>query len=200
MEMAMHRVIVIEFASLDGVMQDPDGAEQTKGGGWAFRFGREAVAGDKFRLGEVLDTGALLLGRVTWEHFATLWPSRTDEFSTKMNRIPKLVVSRALDRVDAWDNSELVRGDLVDAVMRRKETQDVVVIGSLSVAQMLAAHDLVDEYRLLVFPTVLGEGSRLFGELVAPFDLELVTAEPVGPAVFMVYRRGIRPTSRKGAV
>jgi hypothetical protein len=116
-EVAMHQVIVVEFVSLDGVMQDPDGAEHTAGGGWAFRYGPAAVAGDKFRLGEVLDTGVLLLGRVTWEHFATLWPSRTDEFSTKMNRIPKRVVSRSIDCVDAWHNSDLVRGDLVDQVV-----------------------------------------------------------------------------------
>lgn len=194
----MHRVIVVEFVSLDGVMQDPDGAEHTAGGGWAFRYGPAAVAGDKFRLGAALDTGALLLGRVTWEHFTTIWPSRTDEFSTKMNRIPKLVVSRSLDRVDAWDNSDLVRGDLVDEVVRRKENQDVVVVGSLSVARTLMAHDMVDEYRLLVFPAVLGEGGRLFGDHVAPVELELVTAEPVGPAVFMVYRRGMRSADRKG--
>jgi dihydrofolate reductase len=134
----------------------------------------------------------LLLGRATWQHFTTIWPSRTDEFSTKMNRILKLVASRSLDRVDEWDNSTLVRGDLVEEVMRRKAAQDVVVMGSRSVVQTLMAHDLVDEYRLLVFPTVLGEGSRLFDDHVAPVELELAAAEPVGPAVFMVYRRGLR--------
>jgi dihydrofolate reductase len=198
--MAMHRVSVVEFVSLDGVMQDPDGAEATKGGGWAFRFGPAPVAGDKVRLGELLDTGALLLGRATWQHFATLWPSRTDEFSTKMNRIRKLVVSRSLERVDEWDNSVLVRGDLVDEVVRRKATQDVVVIGSRSVVRTLMAHDLVDEYRLIVFPTVLGKGSRLFDDHVAPVELELAAAEPVGPAVFMVYRRNGSPASHAGEI
>lgn len=193
----MHRVLVVAFVSLDGVMQDPDGAEATPGGGWAFRYGPAAVAGDKFRLGELLDTGVLLFGRATWQHFATLWPSRTDEFSTKMNRIPKLVASRSLERVDAWDHSELVQGDLVNAVARRKETQDVMVIGSLSVVRTLMAQDLVDEYRLIVFPTVLGAGNRLFGDQGASVELELVAAEPVGPAVFMVYRRGMR--SAEGA-
>jgi dihydrofolate reductase len=192
MAVAMRRVTVVEFVSLDGVMEDPDGVAATKGGGWIFRDGPAAVAGDKFRLGELLDTGALLLGRATWQHFTTIWPSRTDEFSTKMNRILKLVASRSLDRVDEWDNSTLVRGDLVEEAMRRKAAQDVVVMGSRSVVQTLMAHDLVDEYRLLVFPTVLGEGSRLFDDHVAPVELELAAAEPVGPAVFMVYRRGLR--------
>jgi dihydrofolate reductase/transposase len=197
-EMAMHRVLVVEFVTLDGVMQDPDGADATPGGGWAFRYGRAAVAGDPFRLGEALDTGILLLGRATWQRFAMIWPSRTDGFSAKMNRISKLVVSRTLDRVDAWNHSALVRGDLVDEVLRRKETQDVVVMGSLSIVRMLMARDLVDEYRLLVFPTVLGEGSRLFGDQSAPIELELAVAERVGPAVLSVYRREIRPAGREG--
>ena len=86
----MHQIIAIEFVTLDGVMQDPDGAERTEVGGWAFRYGPAAVAGDKFRLGGLLDTGALLVGRKTWQHFSAIWPSRSDEFSAKMNRIPKL--------------------------------------------------------------------------------------------------------------
>ena len=92
----MSRVIVIEFVSLDGVMHDPDGSEGSAQGGWAFRYGPEAVAGDKFGLGEVLDTGVMLLGRRTWQLFAKIWPGRDDEFSAKMNAMPKLVVSRSL--------------------------------------------------------------------------------------------------------
>ena len=93
----MSRVIVIEFLSLDGVMHDPDGSDGSPQGGWAFRYGQEAVAGDKFGLGEVLDTGAMLLGRRTWELFAKIWPGRDDPFSAKMNAMPKLVVSRSLE-------------------------------------------------------------------------------------------------------
>jgi dihydrofolate reductase len=145
-----------------------------------------------------LDTGALLLGRATWQHFTTIWPSRTDEFSTRMNRILKLVASRSLDRVDGWENSTLVRGDLVEEVVRRKAVQDVIVMGSRSVVQTLMAHDLVDEYRLHVFPTVLGEGRRLFDAHIAPVELELAVAERVGPTVFMVYRREMPSAGHEG--
>ena len=182
-------VIVIEFMSVDGVVQDPDGAEGTDQGGWAFRYGPAPVAGDKFKLGKLLDTGALLLGRKTWEHFARLWPSRSDDFSNKMNNMTKLVASRSLDRVDAWNNSSLIGADVIDEVAKRKLTQDLVVTGSTSLVHSLMAQDLVDEYRLLIFPTVLGQGTRLFEDETAPVDLDLVSVEPVGPAVLAVYRR-----------
>jgi dihydrofolate reductase len=184
----MPAVIVIQFVSVDGVMQDPDGAEGTKRGGWAFRYGPEPVAGDKFRLGSILETGAMLLGRKTWQHFAQLWPSRSDELSSKLNRMPKLVASRSLERVEDWNNSALIRGDVVEEVSKRKATQDLVVTGSASLVHTLMERDLVDEYRLLMLPTVLGEGTRLFGDRVA-VELELVSAQLVGPAVLLVYRR-----------
>ena len=115
----MSRVIVIEFVSLDGVTQDPDGSEGTSQGGWAFRYGPEAVAGDKFSLGEILDTGTLLLGRRTWELFATIWPGRSDGFSAKMNAMPKLVASRSLEHAAEWKNSTVVQGDLAAAAKER---------------------------------------------------------------------------------
>jgi dihydrofolate reductase len=185
----MSRVIVIEFVTLDGVVQDPDGRGGSARGGWAFRYGPEAVAGDKFKLGGVLDTGVLLLGRRTWQLFSGIWPGRDDPFSAKMNAIPKLVVSRSLEQVSDWKNSQLLRGDLVDAVSARKQSQDVVVTGSTSVVRTLMRHDLVDEYRLLVFPLTLGEGTRLFEDGAAPIDLQLSSAETVGPAVRLVYTR-----------
>jgi dihydrofolate reductase len=187
----MSDVIVVEFVSADGVTQDPDGAEGTDWGGWFFRFGPELVSSNPFRLGDELETGALLLGRKTWEHFVQVWPSRSDEFSAKLNAMPKLVASRSLEQVDAWSNSALVRGDLVDEVSKRKQVQDVVVMGSASVVRTLMEHDLVDEYRLVVFPTVLGQGTRLFGD-TGPIDLDLATAEQVGPTVRLVYRRADR--------
>ena len=101
----MSRVIVIEFTSLDGVMHDPDGSDGSPQGGWAFRHGPATVAGDKFRLGATLDEGVMLLGRATWELFAKLWPTRSDEFSLRMNAVPKLVVSRTAPEVSAWANS-----------------------------------------------------------------------------------------------
>jgi dihydrofolate reductase len=185
----MSRVIVIEFVSLDGVTQDPDGTEGFGPGGWAFRFGPEAVAGDPFCLGGLLDTGALLLGRRTWEMFTRIWPGRDDDFSTKMNAIPKLVVSRSLGQAGAWNNSAVLAGDLPGEVARRKLSQDLLVMGSASVTRALMEHDLVDEYRLRVFPFVLGSGTLLFPDGIAPADLRLVSADTSGPAALLIYRR-----------
>ncbi|MEV7045597.1 dihydrofolate reductase family protein [Amycolatopsis sp. NPDC051061] len=176
-------VIVVEFLTLDGVVEDPDGSGGTATGGWAFRHGPEAVAGDKFRLGDLLDTGTLLLGRTTWELFSKLWPGRTDEFSVRLNNAAKLIASRTLDDVSAWQNSSLLQGDLVDEV--RRHEGELIVIGSVGIAQTLAGHGLVDEYRLLVFPSVVGVGRRLFE---APADLALVSATQVGSAVLGTYR------------
>jgi dihydrofolate reductase len=185
----MSRVIVIEFVSLDGVMQDPDGSEGSAQGGWAFRYGPEAVAGDKFGLGEVLDTGAMLLGRSTWHMFAKIWPGRDDPFSAKMNAMPKLVASRSLEHAAGWQNSTVLRGDLVTEAGKRKQEQDIVVTGSISVVRELMAHDLVDEYRLLVFPLVLGAGTRLFPDGTAAVNLALTSAQTAGPAVRLIYTR-----------
>lgn len=185
----MSRVIVIEFVSLDGVMQDPDGREGFSRGGWAFRYGPEAVAGDKFNLGEILDTGTLLLGRRTWQLFAKIWPGRDDEFSAKMNAVPKLVVSRSLDQATGWQNSTVLRGDLVATVREHKQARDTMIAGSASIVRTLMASDLIDEYRLLVFPLVLGTGERLFPEGAPPMDLTLTSAQTAGPAVRLTYTR-----------
>ena len=185
----MSHVIVVEFVSLDGVMQDPSGREGTPQGGWAFRYGPEAVSGDPFGLGELLDTGALLLGRGTWQQFARIWPGRDDPFSAKMNAMPKLVMSRSLEDADSWQNSTVLRGDLVTEAGKRKQEQDIVVMGSASVVRALMAHDLVDEYRLLVFPLVLGAGTRLFPDGTAPADLALVSAQARGATARLVYTR-----------
>jgi dihydrofolate reductase len=173
-------------------VEDPDGSDGTPWGGWAFRYG--SVAGDKFALGEVLDTGVMLLGRMTWELFARIWPSRDDPFSRKMNAIPKLVASRSLHHVEAWSNSALLRGDLVDEVAKR--TEDVVVAGSASVVDTLRAYGLVDQYRLLVFPIVLGQGRRLFDRPGPPAGLDLAAVERAGQAVRLVYDRASEGVSR----
>jgi dihydrofolate reductase len=178
--------MVIEFITVDGIVTDPDGSGATSTGGWAFRHGREAVAGDKFRLGSVLDEGVLLLGRKTWEMFSRIWPGRDDPFSARMNAVPKLVATRTLAGTSAWSNSQAVDGDIIDAVKRQR--RDVIIMGSLSIVHTLMAGDLIDEYRLLTFPTILGTGERLF-PAGPPADLELVSAEQVGPTVLTWYQR-----------
>lgn len=185
----MRRTIVIEFCSLDGIIGDPDGSQGTSGGGWAFRHGAEAVAGDKFRLGPILESGTLLLGRRTWELFARIWPGRTDEFATAMNRIPKLVATRTLADVSAWPNSQPVGNDLVATVKEQVREREVVVAGSASIVHALAQADLVDEYRILLFPTALGDGTRLFETGTAPTRLRLASAERAGQAVLLRYER-----------
>ena len=182
-------VIVIEFITLDGIVSDPDGSGGTPTGGWAFRHGPDTVAGDKFQLGRTLDEGVLLLGRATWQLFSGLWPTRTDPFSTRMNAVPKLVATRTLTGTSAWANSQAVDGDIIDTVKRQR--RDVIITGSLSIVHTLMANDLIDEYRLLTFPTILGTGERLFAA-GPPADLELVSAGQAGAAVLARYRRAAR--------
>jgi dihydrofolate reductase len=183
-------VIVIEFITLDGIVSDPDGSGGTPAGGWAFRHGPETVAGDKFRLGSTLDDGVMLLGGRTWQLFSRLWPGRDDPFSARMNAVPKLVASRTLTDVSAWANSRVIDGDVADAVKR--EQRDVIITGSLSVVHALMADDLIDEYRLLTFPTILGAGERLFPAGGLQVYLECVSAEPSGAAVLARYERAAR--------
>ncbi|MFC5909340.1 dihydrofolate reductase family protein [Streptacidiphilus monticola] len=185
-------VIAIAFTTLDGVAEDPDGSAGSGPGPWMFRYGREAVGGDAFRLGRLLDDGVLLLGRGTWQHFARLWPNRDDAFASRMNAADKLVASRTLTEADAaaWANSRVLQGDLLDAVKR--ERRDVLVMGSLDIAHRLAAADLVDEYRLLTFPVVLGRGRRIFPENGPVTELDCVQVELDGPLIRTRYRRSTR--------
>jgi len=175
------RVVVSEFVSVDGVIEDPGGAEGFERGGWAFQFDR-GDEGEKFKLDEVMESDALLLGRVTYEGFAEAWPSRTGDFADKFNRMPKFVVSTTLDDAE-WNNSTLINGNVTEEVSKLKERPggDILVNGSAQLVDTLIAHDLVDEYRLMVFPVVLGKGRRLFGEGRDPTALKLVESKPVGP-------------------
>jgi dihydrofolate reductase len=185
----MHRVIVLAFSTLDGFIEDPDGRGGTPNGGWAFRHGPEAVAGDKFKLGGLLNTGVLILGRKTWELFSQVWPGRSDDFATAMNRIPELVVTRTRTDFSAYQNSSRMDGDLLDAVQRQKAERDVIITGSASVVHALAAQDRVDEYRILVFPEILGGGTRLFNAHSALAHLRLTSAEKSGAAAMLRYER-----------
>ena len=150
------------------------------------------MAGDKFRLGSRLDTGALLFGRETWQLFARIWPERTDEFSTQLNTAAKWVASRTLADVSCWKNSRLIEGELTGEVRRLRGERDVIVIGSASVVGTLMEHDLVDEYRLLVFPTVLGRGVRLFTGQPPVDDLRLISAQQSGAAALLRYEKAGR--------
>lgn len=183
-------VTVIQFTTLDGVVSDPDGSDGTPYGGWLFRYGREEIEGDRFRLADTLGEGVLLLGRGTWEAFARLWPGRDDPFSDRMNAASKLVASRTLTDASAWANSTVLDGELVDAVKR--EEREVIVMGSLSVVHTLMAEDLVDEYRLITFPTVVGTGERLFAADGPPAHLECLDVEKPGYTVFARYGRAVR--------
>jgi dihydrofolate reductase len=185
----MHRTIVIAFSTIDGFIQDPDGRGGTPNGGWMFRHGQEAVTGDKFRLGPLFDTGVLLLGRKTWELFAALWPSRCDDFSRSMNLISKLVASRTQADFSRWHNSARVEGELFEAIEKQKASTDVIIAGSASVVHELIKRDRVDEYRLLLLPTILGAGTRLFAHGDAPRDLHLVSVEKSGAGALLRYER-----------
>jgi dihydrofolate reductase len=165
-EHIMSKVVVTEFVSLDGVMEDPGGAEGYKHGGWTFKFDR-AAEGDKFKLDELQAADAMLLGRVTYQGFAAAWPTVKDDagFAEKMNSMRKYVVSSTLSDADAtWDNTVVIRGDVVAEVAKLKNQPggDLLVEGSALLARTLIEAGLVDEYRLMVFPIILGSGKRLF--------------------------------------
>jgi dihydrofolate reductase len=183
----MGRIVVTEFVSLDGVMEDPGGSEDFKYGGWSSQFDR-GEDGDKFKFDEALDADALLLGRVTWDGFADAWPSRTGEFADRFNSMPKYVVSSTLENGDRWTNSTVLNGDVVDAVSRVKRERDgmIVVHGSAQLAQTLLEHDLVDELRLMVFPVVLGAGKRVFGDTNGSKRLRLSDSRTVGEGVMIL--------------
>ena len=179
----MGRIVVTEFVSLDGVMEDPGGGETFRHGGWTFAINR-GDEGDKFKLDEALSAEALLLGRVTYQGFAAAWPSREGEFADKFNTMPKYVVSSTLEEPE-WSNSTVLNGDVAEEVakLRQEQKGDIVVHGSAMLVQTLVEHDLVDELRLMVFPVVLGSGKRLFGEMTDKKPLRLVDSKSVGEGV-----------------
>jgi dihydrofolate reductase len=172
------RVVVSQFMTVDGVFEDPGGSEGHERGAWAFQFDR-GEDGDKFKLDEVMASDALLLGRVTYEGFAAAWPSREGEFADKFNGMQKYVVSSTLGDPE-WNNSKVVSVDEL-AGLREAEGGDILVNGSAQLVGELLDRGLVDELRLMVFPTVLGGGRRLFGDTAEPKAFKLVEARPVGP-------------------
>ena len=183
----MGKVVVSQFISVDGVVEDPGGSENWERGGWAFQFDR-GDEGNRFKLDEVMASEALLLGRVTYKGFAEAWPSRSGDFADKFNGMPKYVVSTTLNDPE-WNNSTVIADDIPAAVTKLKQDidGDILVNGSVQLVQTLAENGLVDEYRFMVFPTVLGAGKRMFGETPAAAALKLVEAKPAGETFILVY-------------
>src|SRR5438552_3481971 len=173
---AMGKVVVTGFVTLDGVFEDPGGAEQFEHGGWSFKFNR-GPEGDKFKLDELMAADAQLFGRATYEGFAKAWPTRSDDagFADRINSLPKYVVSSTLQSAD-WENSTILRDSWADDVARlkREVSGDILVAGSGRLVAGLLERDLVDRLQLMVFPVVLGSGRRLFEGVSGPVTLELV--------------------------
>jgi dihydrofolate reductase len=184
----MGKLVVSEFITLDGVATDPGGFEGQQGGGWAFKFSRGDV-GDKFKYDELMASDALLLGRVTYEGFAQAWPSRSgDEFSDKFNSMAKYVVSTTL-KDPTWKNSTVIGGDVKAAITKLKEEikGDILVNGSIQLVGTLSELDLVDEYRLMVYPTVIGAGKKLFGKTSKPLGFQMADPIKAGELVILTF-------------
>ena len=182
----MRKVIVSEFVTLDGVMEDPGGAEGFKYGGWSFDFG--GADQQQFKFKELFEADALLLGRRTYEGFAAAWPNMpgTGEYGERMNSLPKYVVSTTLSEV-TW-NASLLKGDLAEELARLKQEagQDILIFGSGQLVQTLTARGLIDEYRLMVFPVVLGSGKRLFSDGEEKKMLRLVETKTFSSGVVVL--------------
>ena len=190
----MRRLVVSEFVTVDGVMDGPGGEPTAPRAGWAFQFDR-GEDGNQFKLDELMASDALLLGRVTYEGFAKAWPGRSDDqgFADKFNSMTKYVVSSTLTEPLEWANSHLLKGDLVEEVTKLKQQDGgaIMVNGSCQLVHALADHDLVDAYHLMVFPTVLGAGKRMFADTAEAMSLRLTEVKPVGPegVLTVVYER-----------
>ncbi len=190
----MGKIVISENVSLDGVVQDPAGDEGFRQGGWVGRITDRPEVG-KVTLDEALAAEAFLLGRRSYEWFAAKWPSRNGELADRLNSLPKYVVSSTLED-PAWNNSTVLKGDVVNEVSKLKQqlAGDIVVPGSFQLLRTLMEHDLVDELRLKIYPVVLGAGERLFGETsdtkamrlaatqTLDDDIAYLTYEPVGDA------------------
>lgn len=179
----MRKVVVSMFVSLDGVIENPQ---------WTFQFHCEEQ--DKFKFAEMMESDALLLGRVTYEGFAAAWPNmieQTGEYGLRMNNNPKYVVSTTLNQLE-WNNSSLIEGDLAEEINKLKQQpgKDILVFGSGKLVQTLANLDLIDEYRLMVYPIVLGSGQRLFEEGIEQRKLKLVETQTFSTGtVVLTYRK-----------
>jgi dihydrofolate reductase len=183
----MRRIVVSEFVTVDGVMEDPGGSEGHPRGGWAFKFDR-GPDGDKFKFDELAAADTLLLGRVTYNGFAEAWPSRTGDFADKMNNMRKVVVSTTL-KEPAWKNTRVISSNIPAELSKLRGmpgSGDILLAGSARLVQELLTDGLVDELRLMIFPIVLGDGKRLFNGPLDSSSYRLVESGPVGGGVLTV--------------
>ena len=187
----MGTIVVTEFVSLDGVFEDPGGSENYEYGGWTFEYDR-GDEGNTFKLDELMDAKVQLLGRVTYEGFAEAWPSREGPFAEKLNNDLKVVVSTTLTDPQ-WNNTTVIGSNVVKELTKLRDETDgsILVAGSGTLVETLLANDLVDELRLMVFPTILGRGRRVFPDGIDRLKLKLVESRTVGPdgVQVQVYRR-----------
>jgi dihydrofolate reductase len=187
----MGTIVVTEFVSLDGVFEDPGGSENYEYGGWTFEYDR-GDEGNKFKLDELTDAKVQLLGRITYEGFAEAWPSREGPFAEKLNNDPKVVVSTTLTDPQ-WNNTTVISDDVVEQLRKLREDTNgsILVAGSGTLVETLLGADLVDELRLMVFPTILGRGRRMFPDGIDRLKFTLVESRTVGPdgVQVQVFRR-----------
>jgi dihydrofolate reductase len=188
----MTRIVVSQFVSLDGVIEDPVGIEELGRGDWSGRAS-SGPEGGKYKVDEIMDAAAILLGRRTYEGFVAAWPSRDGEYADKINAMPKYVVSSTLADPE-WTNTTVLEGDAASAVRRLKERTDgdILIYGSAELTYTLMEHDLVDEWRLMVFPIVVGAGKRCFGDPGRAVDLRLVESRAVGEGVAILTYEPVR--------
>jgi dihydrofolate reductase len=193
----MGKIVVSANVTLDGVIQDPDGEEGFKHGGWFKQFvGKDFEGWAKHETEETLHAEAMLLGRKSDEWFGTRTPGRTEPWAARMNSLPKYVVSSTLKK-PKWTNSTVLK-DVVKEVSKLKQEVggDILIYGSYQLVRTLMEHRLVDEFRLIVFPVVLGAGERLFGETTAKTPLRLVRSQTIGEGLLLITYEVVRAASR----
>ena len=183
----MRKLIVTEYVTADGVMEDPGGGDKSGYGGWSRAFFNEEAG--KYKFDEIFSVDALLLGRVTYTGFAKAWPNFKDEagFADRMNGLPKYVVSTTLKTAE-WNNSHILTGDVVEEVNQLKQAagQPILVAGSAQLVHTLREHNMVDEYRLMVHPIVVGGGKRLFHDGTGPTALKLVDTKAFSTGIIVL--------------
>jgi len=197
----MGKIVITTNMSLDGVVQDPDGAEGFSRGGWFVQAGgKDLEEWGKIEYAEALSSSALLLGRRSDEWFGTRWAARPGEFADRLNSLPKYVVSATL-RDPRWTNVTVLKGDVTDEVTRLKRELDgdVVVYASYQLERALIEHGLVDELRLFVFPVVVGAGERLFGQTTAMKPFRLAGSRTVGDGLVLLTYEAVRDAGAQGA-